>query len=138
MAAGKGRLVKLEVNTGGGSPATYVEVGGVQAKTITIANEQVDITSDDTAPFRQLLADAGMRSASISGNGVNKDDAQINAIRALALNGNLEDFRITLPSSDTVEGLFQVASYEESGEYNGANLFSITLESGGTITLTEA
>ena len=138
MAAGKGRLMVLQVNTGGGSPASYVTVGGVRTKTLTVGNEQVDITSDDTAPWRGLLADAGLRTVTIAGDGVNKDDAQLNAVRALALNGNLEDFRMQFPSGDTIEGQFQVASYEESGEYNGANLFSISLESGGTATLTEA
>ncbi len=138
MAAGKGRLVVLQINTGGGSPASYVTIAGIQAKTLTVNNEQVVITSDDSAPWRELLADAGERSITIAGNGVNKDDAQINAVRTLAFSGALEDFRMQFPSGDTIAGLFQVASYEESGDYNGANLFSISLESGGTQTLTAA
>ena len=138
MAAGKGRLTVLQVNTGGGSPASFVTVAGLVDVTMTINNEQVDITGMDTAPFRQLLADAGLRSITIAANGVNKDDAQINALRALALNGNLEDCRVSFPTSDTIDALFQVASYEETGSHNGANLFSLSLESGGNITLTEA
>jgi len=137
MAAGKGSLLILKIGDGA-SPATYTAIAGIQAKTLTINNEQVDITADDTAPWRRLLAGAGLRSMSISGNGVNKDDAQLNLVRARALDGALDDFQIVEPSGDTLTGLFQVASFEESGDYNGANLFSITLESGGTIALVAA
>ncbi len=135
MAAGKGSLLILKIGDGA-SPASFTTVAGVLAKTMTINNEQVNITTDDTAPWRRLLAGAGERSMTISGNGINKDDAQLNSIRTLALNGELEDFQIVEPSGDIFEGQFQVASFEQSGDSTAANLFSISLESGGPITLT--
>lgn len=128
MAAQRGRLMLVQVNDGS-SPASYNTVGGLRSKTITINNEQNDITTDDTAPWRHLLGDSGMRSISISGSGVFNDGAAINLIEDLAMNGSLEDFKITFENNDYIEGLFQVASYEYAGEHNGEQTFTITLES---------
>ena len=126
MPAQKGRKVLVQSNDGS-SPASYTTIGGMRSKTITVNNELVDITDDENAPWRHLLA------VTISGSGIFKDDATMNRIEDLGLQGGIDDFRILFENGDSFEGLFQVTSYEYGGEHNGEQTFSITLESAAEI-----
>lgn len=137
MAAQKGRLILVKISNGA-SPAIFSTVGGIRSRTITVNNEIVDITTSDEAPYRQLLADTGLRSVSISGSGVFKDDAPINEIEDLAFNGGTDEFQIVFGNGDILQGLFQVASFEYSGEHTAEQTFSITLESAAIFTFMRA
>lgn len=133
----KGRLILLKISDGT-SPGVFSTFGGIRSRTITVNNETVDITDSDNAPFRQLLGDTGMRSMSISGSGIFKDDTGINAVEDLALTGNLQEFQVCFPNGDIVQGLFAVASFEYSGDYNSNQNFSVTLESASIFTMMRA
>lgn len=137
MAAQKGRGMLLKISNGA-SPPTFTTVGGIREKNLTINNETVDITTSNTAPWRQLLADAGMRSVSVSGSGVFEDEAAINTVEELALSGNLQEFQMIFGNSDLFQGLFQVASFQYAGAHNAEQTYNITLESAGIITLLRA
>ncbi len=41
-------------------------------------------------------------------------------------------------NGDTIEGLFQITNFELSGEYNGEQTFTCTLESSGAWTFSAA
>jgi len=137
MAAQKGRDILLQISDGV-SPATFTTVAGLRSKTLTINNESVDITTADEAPWRQLLGDTGMRSVSISGAGVFQDDATINLIEDLSLNGNLEEFLVIFGNSDQMQGVFQVTSFEYGGEHTAEQTYSISLESASIVTMSRA
>ena len=137
MAAQKGRDILLQISDGV-SPATFTTVAGLRSKTLTINNESVDITTADEAPWRQLLGDTGMRSVSISGAGVFQDDATINLIEDLSLNGNLEEFLVIFGNSDQMQGVFQVNSFEYGGEHTAEQTYSISLESASIVTMSRA
>lgn len=139
MAADKGRNFKLKIHSGG-SPGTFTAIAGMQSRTLTINNEQVDITNDDTAPQRELLSGAGQKTLTISGSGVFKDDAAINSLEDLAnaSAGNSEEFRVEFENGDWYQGVFNVVSFEYSGDYNGARLYSLSLENAGTWTFGRA
>lgn len=137
MPAFKGRSVLLKISDGT-SPGVFSTIGGIRSKTITINNETVDITDSDNAPWRSLLPDAGIRSASISGSGVFKDEAAINSVEDLALSGQVEDFQIIFGNGDILQGLFQVTSFEYGGEHNGEQTYSISLESAGETVMIRA
>lgn len=137
MAAQKGRSVLLKVSDGT-SPDSFSSVGGIRSKTVTINNETVDITTSDEAPWRTLLGDAGIRSVSISGSGVFKDEAAINRVEDLAFSGALEDFQLVFGNSDYIQGAFQVTRFEYGGEHNGEQTFSISLESGAAVAMSRA
>lgn len=137
MAAQKGRLLLLKIGTGA-SPSTYTTVGGIRSTTISINNEQVDITTKDEAPWRALLGDAGLRSLSVSGSGVFLDDTAIKEMKDRALDGALEEFQIVFGDGDTVEATMQVATFERAGEHNAEETYTCTLESSGTINWNEA
>lgn len=135
MAASKGRLMLIKIGDGA-SPEVFTSVAGLRSKTMTLNNETVDITTSDDAPWRQLLADTGLRSASLSGSGVFQDDTAANTIEDLALSGNLVNMQIAFENGDVLDGAFQVTSFEYGGEHTAEETFSMSLESSGTITMT--
>jgi TP901-1 family phage major tail protein len=137
MAAQRGRDILLKISDGA-SPGTFTSIAGLRSKTMTLNNETVDITTSDDAPWRQLLGDTGLRSVSLSGSGVFEDDAAVNSCEELALNGNLQEFQIVFGNGDLFQGLFQVTSFEYGGEHTAEQTYSISLESGGVVTLNRA
>ncbi len=137
MAAQKGRSILIKISDGV-SPGTFTTVAGIRSKTITVNNESVDITTADEAPWRELMADVGARSISLSGAGVFQDDADINAIEYLALNGGIQEFQIIFVNSDMYQGNFQITSFEYGGEHVAEQTFSISLESASIINFSRA
>lgn len=136
MAAEKGRLMLLKGTTGV-SPVTYVKIGGVRTRGLTINGEAVDITdSDSIDQWRELLANAGVKTASLSVSGVFKDSAGEEMLRGFADAQTLNSFEFSYESGDKWSGLFQVTTLENTGEYNGPRLFSATLEQSGKLTFT--
>lgn len=115
---------------------TFTAIGGARSGTLTVNNETVDITNADSAGIRTLLEGAGNTSVSLKLQGVYVDDAAIGDIRDDAMTNAFRAYQVVVPGSTanvTYEGTFQVASYEEAGEYNGAMTYNLTLESAGTV-----
>lgn len=137
MAAQKGRSVLIKVSDGG-SPDVFTTVGGIRSRTFTVNNESVDITDSDNAPWRALLGDAGLRSISVSGSGVFKDDASYNIVEDLSFSGLNRDFQLVLANSDYIQGSFQIASLSYAGEHNGEQTYDVTLESAGVCSMNRA
>ena len=121
-----------------GSP--LVAVAALRTKTMTMANEPVDVTSDDDAGFRKLLADPGNKTLDISVEGVAKDVASFSALLTLATSGTdiLDSFSLLFPGIGTIAGEFVVSSFEVGAPYNEAATFSCTLQSAGAYTFTAA
>lgn len=134
MAAQKGRNILIKIGNGA-SPATFTTIGGLRSKNFTVNNEQVDITAGNTAPWRQLLGDAGIRSIAVSGSGVFEDEAAINLCEDNALDGSVDEYQLVFGNGDIIQGLFQVASFQYAGEHNGEQTYSISLVSGGVCTM---
>ena len=121
-----------------GSP--LVAIAALRTKTMTMANEPVDVTSDDDAGFRNLLADPGNKTLDISVEGVAKDVASFSALLTLATSGTdiLDSFSLLFPGIGTIAGEFVVSSFEVGAPYNEAATFSCTLQSAGAYTFTAA
>ena len=49
-----------------------------------------------------------------------------------------QDFEAVFGDGSNVKGAFIITSYERAGEYNGEETFSVSLESNGTMTYTNA
>lgn len=135
MAAQKGSAFLLKIDTGAGSFAT---VGGLRSTGITMNDEAVDVTTKDSANVRELLANGGVQTVSISGSGVFTDATSEATLRAAFGSSTFKDFQVIIPDFGTYEGAFMVASLEYAGEYNGEVTYSVTLESSGAITFTAA
>ena len=143
MAAQKGSAFLLKDNSSG----TAVVIGGMRSTSMSINGETVDITAKDSATFsgssghdigRALGSNMGIRSMSVSASGVFTDSAGENNIRGAAFTGGSVNYDLVFGDESTVKGAFIVTSYERAGEYNGEETFSVTLESNGTMTYTNA
>lgn len=137
MAAQKGRdlLLKLDHDGDGG----FSSVAGLRSKQISFNAQTVDIThADSSGQWRELLAGAGVRSASITGAGLFKDQSSDEAVRETFFSGSIKNWQIVIPSFGTVEGAFQVTALEFAGNFDGEVTFDIALESASALTFTES
>jgi TP901-1 family phage major tail protein len=133
MGAQKGKDLLIKINTGAG----FVTVAGLRSRKIAFNAELVDITHAESVDrWRELLAGAGVRRASISGRGLFKDAASDALVRQAFFDGTVSDAQVVVPDFGTIEGLFQISSLEFSGEHNGEVTFDLALESAGALTFT--
>jgi len=116
----------------------YAEISSVMTliascmtNTLTANNEMVDVT-DKATLFRNLLENAGISSVSVKAQGICNDSASFAFIRNQVMTGGQFNARIDSGTGEVYSGLFQITSFESSGEFNKAELFAITLESAGT------
>jgi TP901-1 family phage major tail protein len=143
MAAQKGSAFLLKDNSTG-NPAT---LGGMRSTSMSINGETVDVTHKESGTFtgtagddigRVLLANAGIRSMSISASGVFIDSASENTTRATAFSGDAVNYDLIFADTSSCKGAFIITSYERAGEYNGEETYSLSMESSGIITYTNA
>jgi len=133
MAAqnGKDLLVKIDM-TGDGA---FETAAGLRATRISFNAESVDVTSLESAGgWRELLAGAGVKTASISGSGVFKDATTDERVRQIFFDGETPLFQVIIPDFGTVEGAFQITSVEYAGTYNGEATYEIALASAGALS----
>jgi len=138
LASQKGRLILIKVEAVAGS-GTYINVGGLQSKSVKINNELVDVTNSDSNGFRKLLEGAGVNSIEVSGSGTFTDDLGADAVRSAAEDNEHLNFQIICPGdtySRVYTGRFALADFELSGEHNADNKFTATLQSDGEIVKT--
>lgn len=130
---GKDLLLKLD-QTGSGA---FVTVAGLRSRRIDFSADTVDVTTADSPDrWRELLSGAGVRRAHVSGAGIFRDEASDAAVRATFFAGAIRPWQIVLPDFGTVEGPFQIAALEFSGDHDGELTFDLTLESAGALTFT--
>ena len=130
---GKDLLVKIDMNGAG----LFETAAGLRATRISFNAESVDVTSlESQGGWRELLAGAGVKTASISGSGVFKDDATDERARQIFFDGETPAFQVIIPDFGTIEGPFQVTSIEYAGNYNGEATYELSLASAGALTFT--
>jgi TP901-1 family phage major tail protein len=136
MAGQKGRDVLIKIGDGG-APEAFVTVAGIRAKTISLNARTVDGTSGESAnAWRELIAGAGVKSASVSGAGVFKDASSDLTIQQSFLSQAAKNFQLVVPDFGTLSGPFLVEALDYSGDHDGEAAFAITLASAGAITFT--
>lgn len=130
---GKDLLIKLDL-TGDGQ---FETIAGLRATRISFNAEAVDVTSlESQGGWRELLAGAGVKSASISGSGVFKDDSTDERARQIFFDGETPDFQVIIPNFGVVEGAFQLTSIEYAGSHNGEATYELALASASALTFT--
>ncbi len=132
MAAqnGKDLLIKLDL-TGAGQ---FETIAGLRATRVSFNAESVDVTTlESEGGWRELLAGAGVKSASLSGSGVFKDDTTDARARQVFFDGLTPDFQVIIPDFGIVSGPFQVTSLEYAGSYNGEATYEMSLASAGIL-----
>jgi len=114
-------------------------VAGLRATRISFNAESVDVTSLESAGgWRELLAGAGVKSASISGSGIFRDEASDERARQIFFDGETPDFQVVIPDFGVVEGPFQVSAIEYAGTHDGEATYELSLASAGQLTFTAA
>lgn len=135
VQSGKDLLIKLDV-TGAGQ---FETIAGLRATRISFNAETVDVTSlDSEGGWRELLAGAGVKAASISGSGVFRDEGTDERARAVFFNGEIPAFQVVIPDFGTVEGPFQITSLEYAGSYNGEATYELSMASAGALSFVSA
>jgi len=127
---GSAMLLQVETTPGGG---TYATIGGSSSHSMTLSNEQVDISSKDSNRWKELLA-AGDRSLSISMEGFVSDDANFEIFRIAARDDVILNYTLLYGNSDTIVGAFHIDSLEVSGARNEGQSFSASLTNSGEPT----
>ena len=132
MAAQKGKDLLLKLADAG---AVFVTIVGLRARQISFNAEAVDVTHAESAGrWRELLAGAGVRRASISGAGVFKDDAADLLLRQVFFDGLIRDWQVVVPNFGTITGPFQVSALEYRGDHAGEVTFDMSIDSAGALT----
>lgn len=131
----KGKLFLIKVSNGEVTPIpeTFTVVGGFRTNSLTINNEQVDITDKDGTMWKKLLEGAGVQSMSAKGSGVYKDNAKTKVVMAAAVANSILRYQLVSESGESFTGPFAISSVERAGEFNKEETFSFSFESGGDI-----
>ncbi|UWQ34515.1 phage major tail protein, TP901-1 family [Leisingera sp. M527] len=128
---GKDLLVKVDMNGAG----LFETIAGLRATRISFNAESVDVTSlESQGGWRELLAGAGVRSASISGSGIFRDEATDERARQLFFEGLTPEFQVIIPDFGIVQGPFQVTALEYAGSHNGEATYELSLASAGQLS----
>jgi TP901-1 family phage major tail protein len=135
VQSGKDLLIKLDM-IGDGS---FQTVAGLRATRISFNAETVDVTSlDSQGGWRELLAGAGVKSASISGSGVFRDENTDARARQVFFDGEIPRFQVIVPSFGTIDGAFQITALEYAGTHNGEASYEMSMASAGPLTFVAA
>ena len=134
MTAQRGRDLLLKLDDGAGA---FVTVAGMRTQRLALNADTIDITSaESTGRWRELLAGAGVRRASISGAGVFKDMASDELVRRSFFDGTILNWQIIVPAFGIIQGAFQISALDYRGEYASEITFELALESAGALTFT--
>ena len=131
--SGKDLLIKIDL-TGSGQ---FQTVAGLRATRISFNAESVDVTSlDSQGGWRELLAGAGVKTASISGAGVFRDADTDERARQIFFDGETPEFQVVIPDFGRVQGAFQITSIEYAGSHDGEATYEMALASAGALSFT--
>lgn len=134
MAIQKGKDLLVKVADGAGG---FTTVAGLRSRRFALNSETVDVTHSESAGrWRELLAGAGVKKASVAGAGVFRDGASDALIRGLVFDGAIAEFQIVVPDFGRIEGPFQVTGLEFKGEHAGEVSYDLSLESAGQLAFT--
>lgn len=141
MAKSAGFDFRLQVSRDSGT--TWENVPGEKVSSYTLGNEQVETTEKTTQAAggaRELVA-CGVRTCSVSASGVVVDKLDKTLFSFLcnaAWAQTVQLFRVMSgPYVVLSEGLYLISSFGRTGEHNGAELWTLSLESAGEITSLE-
>ena len=131
MAAQKGKDILLKIDNGSGS---YITIAGLRTKRLALNSDSVDITHAESAGrWRELLAGAGVRKASIAGTGIFKDMESDHLLRLCFFDGVIRDWEIVIPAFGILQAPFQITSLDYRGEHAGEVTFDLALDSAGLL-----
>ncbi len=133
MAAERGSAFLLKIGDGAATP-TYATVAGLKTTQLSVNGDAVAITNKGSGGWRELLADAGVRSVSVAASGIFTGSAAETQVRGLALSGGIESYELSFESGERMRGDFLVTRLEYAGDFNGERNYTLALESSGAVS----
>ena len=137
-----GSLFRLQITRDNGT--TWENIPGEKVSAYTIGNEKVDTSDKGTqaANGMQELVSCGTRNYAITASGIVRDDLDKSLFSYLcnaAWAQTIQQFRVMSgPYIVVAAGTFLVSSFARTGEHNGPELWTLSLESSGAIVQEEA
>lgn len=135
MAKYKGKLLLLKIGAVDSSPVT---IAGVRDLSVNKNGETVDVTSKDSQSWRELLEGGGINSLSITCDGLTDSGSSMTTLNGYYWNNTINTFSIFYPNGDTIQLAAMIESLVDTGGYNNAQTFSLTLQSAGVPVFTAA
>lgn len=133
MTAQAGQDVLVQIDLTGSND--FKTIAGLRASKISFNSQMVNVTNlGSIGRWRELIAGAGVRSASISGSGVFVDDETDGKMQELFFEGGLPNLKMRLPDFGDVIGKFQILSMDFAGNFDGEANFDFSFASAGPLT----
>jgi len=114
----------------------YRTIAALKSNSLSLNNEQVDVSDKDDGQWRELLGGCGLSSMELSGSGSFTNAASHKQMMADYTSRYVGLFRVISGAGDIFSGNFLCSTLERSGELNQAEQFTIGLASAGAITYT--
>lgn len=127
--AGTNFLLKSDDGTG-----TYTTMGGLRVTNFSINAEVIDATNQGSNQWKELLSGAGIRSITLSGNGIFTNAANEQLARTRVLAQTLNNYQIS-DGINTYTATFKISKLDRAGDYKGDQTYSLTFASSGPLTV---
>ena len=137
MPSQKGRDFLLKMGDGG-APEAFTSIGAARTNALVVNNNPVDDTAMGNNGVQTMVADAGIQTLQMNIDGLFKDQATEEFLRAAAMDRTAHNFQLAFPNGDTYEAEFIVQDYNRSGSHDGLETFSASLIRSGAGTFTAA
>lgn len=135
MASQKGRNLLLKIGNGGGAE-TFTTIGAARMTSMMLNNQLVDNTNLDSNGLQSVQAGGGVQSLAISLEGLFKDSAAEELLRAAAFNRAAGNYQLLFPNGDMLAATFAVHNYSRGAPFDGLEAFSVVLIRSGSSTFT--
>ncbi len=132
MPAQKGSAFLLKI-ANGAIPPVYLTVAGLRTTQMSINGDTVNITSNESGGWRELLSGAGVRSVSVAASGIFLGSAAEEQVRASALAGLIDSYELSFEDGQKLRGRFLIQRLDYSGDFNGERNYALSLESSGAV-----
>lgn len=115
-----------------------VTLVGVRTRSLTVSNEYVDVTTDDSNGWKTLLSDPSIRSVEVTVGGILTNEALLADVMAANISGKPLTAKLptALSTQGTLDGDYLITSYGQEASYDGSVEFSVTFASTGEIIYT--
>lgn len=138
LAASPGGAAILADDTEVGVSAVgYSTIGGLRSHSMSFGAEAIDGTNYGSDQWKSIIDGAGVRSMSVSGDGVFNNADNFESLQDSALaNTNVKLALVDIIAGIVFSGAFKVTSMEMGASHDAEGTFSMSAESSGAVTVT--
>lgn len=137
MPSQKGRDLLLKIGDGA-EDENFTAIGAARTVAMAVNNQPVDATTMADGGVQVLSVAAGVQSLSLRLDGLFKDSAAEETLRAAAFDRTLRHYRLHFPNGSHYTAPFVIESYSRGGSHDGLETFSVALARSGAGDFTPA